>query len=68
MNRLEGMEKELGDLDVALFDGSHFFVGLSLNFLRQWELYNQLFPFLSPVARSGLDFCLINLGGSSLIP
>lgn len=34
MHRLEGMEMELGNLDVDLFEGSHFCMGLSLNFLR----------------------------------
>lgn len=44
-NRLEGMQMKLDNLDLDLFEGNHFCMGLSLNFMRQWELYNQLLPF-----------------------
>lgn len=42
MNRLEEAEMKLDNLDLDLFEGNRFCVGISLNFLRQWELYNQL--------------------------
>lgn len=43
--RLEGMRMELENMisrDFHLFKENHFWVGIALNFLRQWELYNKI--------------------------